>query len=97
MRTFKYIDFATGKEKILKQLGEDSALPYITRRIEYFMPRETIEADKIKATIASIAIDCQRDITPEEANKMVETIKEYLIQEIDGAEKFYVSKERKNK
>ena len=91
MRTFRYTDFE-GNKKVQKQLGEDSALPYITRRIEYFMPKETVEADKLKAMVASIEIDCQRDITPEEANGLVKTIKDYIIDEIDRLDKYYVSR-----
>lgn len=56
------------------------------------MPKETIDADKFKQMIASIDIDCQRNITPDEANTMVEAIKNYLIQEIDRAEKYYLGK-----
>ena len=96
MRSFKYTDFE-GNKKILKQIGEDSALPYITRRIEYFMPKETVEVDKLKKTIESISVDVQRNITPQEANMMVDNIKNFIIGEIDGAEKFYVSREAKNK
>ena len=95
MRTFKYVDL-DGEEKEHRQLGENSALSFIEKRIEYWMPKETIEADKLKATVASIDVDVQRNITPEEANQMVKTIKDFIISEIDGAEKFYVSKERKN-
>ena len=61
------------------------------------MPKETIEADKLKKTIESIAVDVQRNITPEEANMMVDNIKQFLISEIDGAEKFYVSRNREMK
>ena len=61
------------------------------------MPRETIEADKLKKTIQSIAVDVQRNITPDEANMMVDNIKQFLISEIDGAEKFYVSRNREMK
>lgn len=96
MRSFEYTDFE-GNKKIQKQLGENSALPYITRRIEYFMPKETVEADKLKAMVASIEIDCKRDITPEEANKLVTTIKDYIIDEIDRLDKYYVSRTDKKK
>ena len=56
------------------------------------MPKETVDADKLKKLIDGIAIDVQRNITPDEANTMVETIKTYIIQEIDRAEKYYLGK-----
>lgn len=96
MRKFKY----KGRDGELYEVGirgYDSALPLIQKRLEYWMPKETIEADKLKKTIQSIAVDVQRSITPEEANMMVENIKNFLISEIDSAEKFYVGKEKGDK
>ena len=96
MRIYRYIDL-DGEEKEHRELGDDCALSFIEKRLEYWMPKETIEADKLKKTVASIAVDVQRNITPDEANMMVDNIKQFLISEIDGAEKFYVSRENKKK
>lgn len=96
MKKFRYRDFQ-GNLWEQKDLKIDSALPYIGKRINNCAPKETVDADRLKKIIASIAVDCQRSITPDEANTMVESIKNFIIGEIDKAEKFYVNKERLKK
>lgn len=91
MKSIEYTDF-DGKRKKTWQPRIDNALPIINERIAHAMPIETVSADRIKALIDSIEIDCQRDITKDEAYTMLKTIKGFLIQEIDKAEKFYVKR-----
>lgn len=91
MVKFRYQEL-NGKTYEQKVLKEESAFPFIEKRIERAMPIETVEADAIKKTVSGIAIDCQRSITPEEAYGMVDTIKNFIISEIDNAEKFYIDR-----
>lgn len=95
MKKFIYKDL-DGKSYEVGVKGTDNALSVIQKRIEINMPVETVEAEKLKKTIESIAVDVQRNITPDEANMMVNNIKDFLISEIDNAKKFYVSKKGKN-
>ena len=91
MKKFRYTDF-DGKtyERVIK--CEFSALPYIQKRIEHSMPVETINSDKLRATVNSIAVDVQRNLTPAEVQQMLDAIKQFLLQEIDDAEKYYVNR-----
>ena len=91
MKAFRYIDH-DGEEYEVGALREDSALPYIQKRLGEVVPKETVDAEKLKRLVAGIEIDVQRNITPDEANTMVNTIKTYIIQEIDKAEKYYLGK-----
>ena len=91
MKIVEFYDFQ-GHKWAISQPRIDNAMPLIQKRIKKTMPVETVDAEKMKSMVASIEIDCQRDITPAEANQMVNTIKEYIIHEIDVADKFYLSK-----
>ena len=80
--------------------GINNAMPYIERRIERSMPVETIEVSKIKELVSSMNVTCHRDLTKEEANKLVTTILGYIIGQIDKADKYYVDRSqiiKKNK
>ena len=94
MKTIIFKDF-DGHEWSVSQPRIDSAFPEIMKRLKEVVPVETVDAEKIKNMVASIEIDCQRDITPAEANKLVSTIKQYIIQEIDVAEKYYIGKKQR--
>lgn len=87
MRTFRFID-VDGNKYELSQNRIDSALSYIQKRIEYYMPIDVIEAEKLKKTVEQIAIKCTENITPEEAMALVETIKRFVISEIDNAQHY---------
>lgn len=73
----------------------DNAMPYIERLIERNMPVETVDADKLKKLIASLNVTCHKDLTKEEANKLVTTILGYIIGQIDKADKYYVDRSQK--
>ena len=73
----------------------DNAMPYIERRIERNMPVETVDAQKLKANIASLNINCSRALSAKEANLLVLSIKQLVLQEIDKAERYYVSPSQK--
>lgn len=75
--------------------GIDNLLPLINEKIERNMPVETVDADKLKANIASININCSRGLTAKEANTLVFSMKQLVIQEINKAEKYYVSQKQK--
>lgn len=75
--------------------GINNAMPYIERRIERSMPVETIEVAKIRELVSSMKVTCHRDLTKEEANKLVTTILGYIIGQIDKADKYYVDRSAK--
>lgn len=93
MKKFRYLD-RDGKTYEVGIKGIDSALPFIQKRFERWMPVETVETEKLKKTVEGIAVDIQRPLQPAEAYKMVETIKGFILQEIDNAEKFYISRKK---
>ena len=72
--------------------GIDTALPFIQKRIERNMPVETVDSEKLKKHIESMNINCTRALSAKEANVLVATIKRYVINEINKAEKFYVKR-----
>lgn len=92
MKTFKYKDFRDGEWYEAKVSGINNALPLIQEKIERNMPVETIDADKLKKLIASMNVTCHKDLTKEEANKLVTTILGYIIGQIDKADKYYVDR-----
>ena len=91
METIRYTDL-DGKTYEQKIAGEKSALPYIQKRFERLIPVETISTDDLRATIQSIAVDVQRNLTPAEVQQAVDAIKNFMLQEIDNAEKYYVDR-----
>lgn len=97
MKTFRYKDFRDGEWYEAKVSGINNALPIIQEKIERNMPVETVDADKLKKLVASLNITCHKDLTKEEANKLVTTILGYIIGQIDKAEKYYVDRSQKIK
>lgn len=55
-----------------------SALPYINKRIEYFMPIETIDVEEVLKVIQYIRVNPTRACSPEEVRQIVEQIKALL-------------------
>ena len=58
------------------------ALPYIERRIEYYMPIDMIDVDEMLKVISFIRVNPNRDCTPEEVCQMVNQIKGLLVEAI---------------
>lgn len=55
-----------------------SALPYINKRIEYFLPIETIDVEEVLKVIQYIRVNPTRACSPEEVRQIVEQIKALL-------------------
>ena len=58
------------------------ALPYIERRIEYYMPIDTIDVDEMLKVISFIRVNPSRDCSPQEVLQIVESIKGLLVDAI---------------
>lgn len=71
---------------------QQSALPQIQKRIERAMPVETVSTDYIKGVVSRINFEFSRDLKADEAKTLVNAVKKLIIQEVDNAEKFYVSR-----
>ena len=74
--------FWDGKYIVLTEQREDSALPFIRKRIEYRMPIETIDVEEMLKVINYIRVKPNRDCTPEEVCQMVEQIKALLTEAV---------------
>ena len=55
-----------------------SALPYINKRIEYFLPIETIDVEEVLKVIQYIRVNPTRACSPEEVRQIVEQINALL-------------------
>lgn len=71
-----------------------SALPYINKRIEYFMPIETIDVEEVLKVIQYIRVNPTRACSPEEVRQIVEQIKALLTDAVMNIEhhKRYLNK-----
>ncbi len=65
---------------------DKSALPYINKRIEYFMPIETIDVEEVLKVIQYIRVNPTRACSPEEVYQIVEQIKALLTDAIMNIE-----------
>lgn len=73
---------------------DKSALPYINKRIEYFMPIETIDVEEVLKVIQYIRVNPTRACSPEEVRQIVEQIKALLTDAVMNIEhhKRYLNK-----
>ncbi len=71
-----------------------SALPYINKRIEYFLPIETIDVEEVLKVIQYIRVNPTRACSPEEVRQIVEQIKALLTDAVMNIEhhKRYLNK-----
>jgi len=74
---------ADGRFLEVKQNKIDNALPYIERRLEWFLPVECVEKDEIKKVINYIRVNVNRDCRKEEVNGLVAQIKQLLLDTLD--------------
>jgi len=74
---------ADGRFLEVKQNKIDNALPYIERRLEWFLPVECVEKDEIKKVINYIRVNVNRDCRKEEVNGLVAQIKNLLLETLD--------------
>ena len=80
----KYLfPLADGRFLEVKQNKIDNALPYIERRLEYFLPVECVEKNEIIKVIHYIRVNVNRDCRKEEVNGLVEQIKQLLLDTLD--------------
>ena len=71
-----------GKYLEVKDKKVTSALPYIERRIGYFMPIDTIDVGEMLKVISFVRVNPNRACSPEEVVQIVESIKSLLVDAI---------------
>ena len=74
--------FFDGKYMVVTEQRDDSALPFIHRRIAYHIPIETIDVEEMLKVINYIRVKPNRNCTPEEVCQMVEQIKALLTEAV---------------
>lgn len=63
-----------------------NALPYISKRIAYNMPIDTIDVADVLALIAYIKVNPDRSCSAEEVRQIVEAVKSFLIEGVQNME-----------
>jgi len=71
-----------GKYIEIKDKKVTNALPYIERRIGYYMPIDTIDVEEMLKIISFVRVNPNRDCTPAEVVQIVESIKTLLVDAI---------------
>ena len=86
----KYLE--VGQNKI------QSALPYIRKKIEYYLPIEMVDVDEVKKVVSYIRVNVNRDCTAQEVNQLIAQIKGLLFEALDHMPKYerYLSEGRKH-
>ena len=62
---------------------EKNALPFIEKRIEYFLPIETVDVEEVKKLLRYINVKVNRDCTMEEVQMIVNQIRGFLADALD--------------
>ena len=85
----KYLE--VGQNKI------QNALPYIRKKIEYYLPIEMVDVDEVKKVVSYIRVNVNRDCTAQEVNQLIAQIKGLLFEALDHMTKYerYLSEGRK--
>ena len=94
----RYVDFIgrDGQMYRAEQRGENSALPFIQKRMEYYMPKETVVLSEVEQIIKDFKINYYRNITPQESKEIFEIAKTKIIEKLEELNKYYVSREEYN-
>ena len=80
----KYLfPLADGRFLEVKQNKIDNALPYVEKRLAYWLPIECVDKDEIKKVISYIRVNVNRDCTKDEVNGLVASIKNLLLEALD--------------
>lgn len=74
---------------------ETCALEHIYKRIKEIAPVETIELEAAKMAVLSFNVSFERALTPKEATDLVSALKLHIINALDKADRYYVSKDAK--
>lgn len=77
-----------GKFLTIRRNIEDSALPHITKRIEYHLPVECIDVKDVQNIINYVRVRVNRDCTAEEVNAIVEQIRGLLLEALEHMTKY---------
>lgn len=95
MKKYLY-PLGNGKYMEVKDQKERSALPYIKKKIEYYMPVEMVDVEEIKKVISYIRVNVNRDCTAQEVNQLIGQIKGLLFEALDHMKKYerYLSEGR---
>lgn len=80
----KYLfPLADGRFLEVKQNKINNALPYVEKRLAYWLPIECVDKDEIKKVISYIRVNVNRDCTKDEVNGLVASIKNLLFEALD--------------
>ena len=71
----KYMEVTENKEK--------NALPFIEKRIEYFLPIETVDVEDVRNLLRYINVKVNRDCTKEEVQAIIGQIRAFLAEALD--------------
>lgn len=91
MRTIRIKDL-DGDWCEAKTKKETSALEYVYKRIKEAAPIETVELEEAKKAVLSFNVSFERALTAKEAETLVSALKVHIINALDKAERYYVSK-----
>ena len=83
MRKKMIIPYLDGKYMIVHQKGERFAMEEINKRIEYYLPIETVDVEEVRKIVNYIRVNVSRDCTAQEVNGLVESIKNLLRDALD--------------
>ena len=71
----RYMEVTENKEK--------NALPFIEKRIEYFLPIETVDVEDVRNLLRYINVKVNRDCTKEEVQAIIGQIRAFLAEALD--------------
>ena len=63
---------------------EESALSHISNRIAHSLPVDCIDAEQMKKIILGVNVRVEKDLSPEEAAQLLQTVKGFLIHAVDS-------------
>ena len=67
----------------IRQNGERFGLNEVTKRIQYYVPIDTVDVKAVMDLIDFIRINVNRDCNPEEVHNIVESMKKFLKESIE--------------
>ena len=77
------IPYLDGQWLAIRRLGDNCGLNEINKRIEYWIPIDTVDVKAVMDLIDFIHINVNRDCTPEEVRNIVESMKSFLKESIE--------------
>ena len=76
-----------GRYLEVEQRKIQNAMPLIEKRIQYYMPIETVDVEDVRDVIRYIRVNVNRPCSAEEVNGLVEQIKSLMLDALDHMDK----------